>query len=360
MPDARQPRYAQGRLLFQRASSGDLMSIAFDPGRLITSGDPTRIATVARVVDSPAFDVSRDGTIIYSGPTDTTAEAGFTAVAVNRAGTEVVAVAQKGSWAEPRVSPDGRTLILRDIISPDCVLWAVDLQRGTRTRVNFDGDNHNPIWRPDGQLTWGSAIAGVRSIVTGRVDRPTVSVTRLAPAGNERVPESWSPDGELLAFTEIHPEKGQDVWLFDARSAAARPFANSAYKENQARFSRDGRWLAYVSNESGRDEVYLQPVDGDGARVQVSIDGGFSPLWAPNGKELFFVQQNSLMQVAIDWRGPGPDITRPQKLLDGHYVWDRFGNFDITPDGQRFVFVRRTDDSDPAATLRVLINWLPH
>jgi Tol biopolymer transport system component len=358
LDNARRPRYAAGRLLFERASSGDLMAVPFDPDRVSLLGEPARIASVAHVIDSPAFDVSRDGTLIYSGPDDTTAQAGFTAVLVDRSGREATAVAQMGSWSEPRVSPDGRTLILRDIASPSCQLWSVDLQRGTRTRVSFDGDNHNPVWRADGQLTWGSEVEANRTIVLGRIDRPTVSITRLAPGDYERVPESWAPTGELLAFTEIHPERGQDVWLLDTKSGATRPFANSSYKENQARFSRDGRWLAYVSNESGRDEVYLQPVDGDGGRAQVSVDGGNSPLWSPDGKELFYVEKASqLMGVGIDFRLPRPEIGRPQRILQGRYVWDRSGNYDITPDGQRFVFIRRTDESDPSATLRVLINW---
>jgi dipeptidyl aminopeptidase/acylaminoacyl peptidase len=358
LEDARRPRYAAGQLFFQRASSGDLMAVPFDADQLIVTGAPTRIAAVALVVDSPGFDVSNDGTMIYSGPNDTVAQAGFTAVVVDRSGKELTAVAQMGSWAEPRVSPDGRTLILRDIVSPNCLLWSVDLRRGTRTRISFDGDNHNPVWRPDGQLTWSSAVDGNRGIVMGRVDRPTVSITQLAPSEYERVPDSWSPTGALLAFTEIHPEKGQDLWLLDLKSGTARAVANSSYKENQARFSRDGRWLAYVSDESGRDEVYVQPVDGNGARLQVSVDGGSSPLWSPNGNDLYYVEKASqLARVSIDLRASPPDIGRPQKILEGRYVWDRYGNYDITPDGQGFVFIRRTDDSDPPATLRVLINW---
>jgi eukaryotic-like serine/threonine-protein kinase len=359
LTDARRPRYAAGRLFFQRASSGDLLHVAFDPDKVSPSGEPTRIANLAFVADSPSFDVASDGAIIYSAPSDTTAQAGFTVLAVNRSGGEVTVVAQMSSWAEPRVSPDGRTVMLRDITSPNCILWSVDLQRGTRTRVNFDGDNHNPLWHPDGQLTWASSVDGVRSVVMGRVDRPAVSVTRLAPGENERVPDSWSPDGTMLAFTEIHPVKGQDIWLLDSRTGATRPLLNSPYKENQARFSRDGGWLAYVSDESGRDEVYLQPTDGNGARIQVSIDGGSSPLWSPDGRELFFVDKASLMQVTVDLRTSPPDISRPRTLLEGRYVWDRNSNYDITPDGQRFVFIRRTDEADPPATLRVLLNWVP-
>jgi Tol biopolymer transport system component len=354
--DARRPRYVlSGHLIFQRPSSGDLMSVRFDPSRLTIAGEPTRIAAAAYVTDAAAFDVSREGTIIYSAPTDTTAEAGFTAVMVDRTGAETTVVAEKGSWSEPRISPDGRSLVIRNIAAPNCDLWSVDLQRGTKTRVTFEGDNHNPSWRSDGQLTWGSDVDGRRGIRIARADRRD-RPSALAEAANERVPESWSPDRTRLAFTESHPVTGQDIWLLSVASGETRPFANSGFKEDQARFSPDGRWLAFVSNESGRDEIYVQPVDGDGARLQVSVDGGHSPLWAPNGRELFFVEGLALMSVSVDVRPARPDVSRPQKLLGGSYVWERIGNFDITPDDTRFVFVRRGADSMPPATLRVLVN----
>jgi serine/threonine protein kinase len=331
LEDARRPRYARGRLLFTRESGGELMSMAFDPVRLVTSGEATRIASVARIVESTGFDVARDGTIIYSGPADTAAADSFTAVIVSRSGTESTAVAQKGAWAEPRVSPDGLTLILRAIAVPNCELWSVDLRRGTRTRVNLDGDHHNPLWGADGQLTWSMAMADGRAIVTGRIDRPSVPVTKIAPSAHERLPDSWSPAGDVLAFTEIDPEQSQDIWLYDMKSGEARPFLNGPAKESRPRFSRDGKWLAYVTNDSGRDEVYIQPVAGNGARIQVSLEGGGNPLWSPDGRELFFVDEASLMQVEIDLRGARPEIGQqdprgtvrlgPRRQLRHHAGW---------------------------------------
>jgi Tol biopolymer transport system component len=358
LSDARRPRYAlTGHLIFQRPSSGDLMAVRFDPSRLAVSGEPTRIAPAAYVIDAAAFDVSREGTIIYSGPTDTTSDAAFTAVMVNRSGAEATVVAEKGAWSEPRISPDGRSLVIRNIAAPNCDLWSIDLQRGTKTRVTFEGDNHNPSWRSDGRLTWASNVDGRRRMRVGRVDRPE-RPSVLGDASNERVPESWSPDRTRLAFTESHPVTGQDIWLLTVASGETRPFANSGFKEDQARFSPDGRWLAYVSNESGRDEAYIQPVEGDGARLQVSVEGGHSPLWAPDGGELFFVEAGSLMTVSVDLRQAPPEVSRPRKVLAGSYVWERVGNFDIMPDGSRFVFIQRTTESNPPATLRVLVNWL--
>jgi Tol biopolymer transport system component len=248
-------------------------------------------------------------------------------------------------------------LVLRDVVSPNCNLWAIDLQRGARTRVTLEGDNHNPVWRSDGQLTWSSALEDSRSMRMAQIDRPS-RITTLPPSPNERMPESWSRDGEHLAFTEIHPQTGRDIFILSVKSGAIRPFANSNFTEQDARFSPDGRWLAYSADESGRGEVYMAPVDADGGRMQISVNGGHSPLWSPDGRELFYVEGAALMTVAIDLRPAKPDVSRPRKLLEGRYVWERNGNFDITPDGKHFIFVRRTEDSDPPATLRVLLNWL--
>jgi Tol biopolymer transport system component len=219
----------------------------------------------------------------------------------------------------------------------------------------LEGDNHNPVWRSDGQLTWTALDS--RSMRMAQIDRPS-RIAALPPSPNERMPESWSRDGEHLAFTEIHPQTGRDIFILSVKSGAIRPFANSNFTEQDARFSPDGRWLAYSADESGRGEVYMAPVDAEGGRMQISVNGGHSPLWSPDGRELFYVEGAALMTVAIDLRPAKPDVSRPRKLLEGRYVWERNGNFDITPDGKRFVFVRRTEDSDPPATLRVLLNWL--
>jgi eukaryotic-like serine/threonine-protein kinase len=355
--DARRPRYtAGGHLLFQRRSSGDLVAVRFDPARLEVESDPVRLAVAAHVVDSPAFAVSQEGTLIYSGPGDTSEESGFTTVAVDRSGTETMLVSEEGSWAEPRISPDGRTLLLRVVTSPDCVLWTVDLARGTRTRVTFEGDSHNATWRGDGWLAWGSQAEGTRRIRTAPAAHPT-KIMDVATGERDRVPESWSPDGTRLAFTETHPETGQDVWVLGAENGTAAPFAASTFNEHTARFSGDGRWIAFVSDESGRDEVYVQPATGDGGRLQISVQGGTSPLWSPRGGELFYVAGNQLMAVDIQLGQGPPEIGLPRKVLDGPYVLERLGNYDITPDGRRFVLVRRRGDSDPTATLRVVLNW---
>jgi hypothetical protein len=356
--DARTARYSgTGHLVYQRASTGDLMAVRFDPSRVETSGEPVRIGSAALVIESAALDVAQDGTVIYSGAGDTAEQTGFTITYVDRSGAEAALLAEPGSWAEPRMSPDGRTLLVREIVSPDCHLWTIDLARGTRTRATFSGDNHFPSWRGNGQLTWGGQTVGIRGIRMARADRPA-QVTEIAASANNRVPGSWSSDGNRLALTETHPSTGSDIWLFSIESNTARPLVATAFKEAEPQVSPDGKWIAYVSNDSGRDEIYVQPADGDGGRQQISSGGGHSPVWSPKGGELFYVEGSQLMAVDLDLGRTPSRISRPRKLFTGPYVWQRIGNYSITPDGRRFVFIRRGQGGAQSATLRVLLGSL--
>jgi len=112
---------------------------------------------------------------------------------------------------------------------------------------------------------------------------------RLTQSEYQQFPGSWSPDGETLAFVESHPESGSDIYLLNVRDRSVTPYLNSRFNERYPEFSPDGRWLAYASDESGRFEVYVQPFPRGGGKWQVSSEGGCAPLWARNGKQLFYL-----------------------------------------------------------------------
>lgn len=356
LTDARTARFSpSGHLLFQRPSSGDLMAVRFDPTRLETLGDPVRLTAVAQVAESVAFSAADDGTLIYSGPSDTVEDSGFTIVSVDRTGAIAPVLSEPGSYSQPRASSNGRFLLYRVIGVPNCNVWMLDIIRGTRTRVTFDGDNHDPVWHPDGRAMWSSVLAAGRVMRIARVDR-AVEPVAIAETSHQRMPHAWSRDGSKLLFVEINPVTGRDLWLLPT-AGDARPIAASKFDEDQGAFSPDGRWIAYVSNESGRDEVYIQPIEGDGGRVPISVNGGTGPLWSPDGRELFYAERAQLMGVDIDVRGATPEVSRPRKLLEGPFVWDRVDNYDISPDGKRFFFIRRAAGPTFSATLRVVLNW---
>ena len=234
-------------------------------------------------------------------------------------------------------------------------MWILDLQRGTRTRLTLEKDNHDPVWHPNGrEVTWAAQSDGPRLLTIGRADGTGQSRV-LAPGKDSRLAESWSPDGRALAFVEANPKTQEDIWFLSASDGEVRPFLTSRFQERHPAFSRDGRWLAYTSTESGREEVYLQAHGGNGGRVQISSNGGTGPVWSRNGRELFYAEGSQMMVVDIDLAGE-PKVSRPRVLFQGPFVWDRARNYDVTPDG-RFVMVQRTSDLIQSATLRVLLNW---
>jgi serine/threonine-protein kinase len=181
--------------------------------------------------------------------------------------------------------------------------------------------------------------------------------------GNEgfQIPSSWSPDGKVLAFTVQGPTTGWDIWLhsLDAEPKE-RPFLQTPANEGNAIFSPDGRWLAYVSDESGRDEVYVRPVEGSGGKWQISTQGGGEPVWARSGKELFYRDGDKMMAVAVETK---PQFTagKPKLLFEGHYETSNYTNYlrnyDVSLDSQHFLMVKAGEQVTSATQISIILNW---
>jgi Tol biopolymer transport system component len=355
--DARTPRYsATGHLVYQR-TSGEVMAVRFDASRGEVVGEAQPIAAAATLAGQAMFDVAGNGTIIYSEAGDVAAQSGFTLVAVDRkSGLEHPLLTEPGTWSSPRWSPDGRSLAYRSISNPNCEIWLLDVARGARTRATLAGDSHDPVYARDGRLAWGGVVSETRVLQVARPDRPA-DITTLVPAGRERTPESWSPDGSQLIFTEIPRGGNGDLWIYSAATREARPLIATGFDEREAEFSPSGLWMAYTSNESGRYEVYLQRADGSGGRTPASANGGRGPLWSPDGRELFFSEGAKLMAVTINLGAVPPAIGVARTAVQGPYIWERPDNYDLSPDGQRFAFVKRPAGAAATATLRVVLNW---
>jgi serine/threonine protein kinase/Tol biopolymer transport system component len=369
------PRYAaSGHLVY--AQAGSLMAVPFDPKSLEVTG--TAVPVVEGVLQSPTngaaeYSISATGSLVYvSGGVQ---GASRKLVWVNRNGTEQPLAAPVHAYFSPRLSPDGRRIAV-SITDQEYQIWLYDLSRETLARFTFDGNyNGNPTWTPDGKrLAFLSNKEGPLNIFWQLADG-SGGLERLTTSDHIHTPQSFSPDGQLLAFYELNPTTQRDIWVLrmggpslGSRQAAspgsgqarmAQLFLRTPFDESAPRFSPDGHWLAYISNESGRYEVYVQPYPGPGGKYQISTEGGTEPVWNPKGRELFYRSGDKMMAVDIVTE-PGFAAGTPRMLFKGTYELPPFpiANFDVAPDGQRFLMLKPTEQEQSAPTqINVVLNW---
>jgi serine/threonine-protein kinase len=333
-----------GHLVFARA--GTLLAAPFDAEKLEVTGIPIPVFDEVRYsgVGHAAFTFSTNGSLVY-GPGGSRS-----LVWVDRQGaSEPLTSFRWGRRQLLQLSPDGQRVITT--IGED--IWVYEIERGTLTRLTMDpGQDWAPIWSPDGQeVAFSSRRSGEYRLYRKAADGSGVAEEMLAIEYFD-FPTSWSPDGKALAFAKNHPTQGYDIWILPLEGEQEPwPFAETVFHELYATFSPDGKWLASVSNESGRREVYVQPFPGPGGKVAISADGGDYPIWAPNGKELFYQEGNKLMAVAIE-----TDLSLtagiPRPLFEVRNFETLSWAYDISPDGERFMVF---EDREPE--LRIVLNW---
>jgi eukaryotic-like serine/threonine-protein kinase len=339
-----------GHLVFLRA--GTLMAVPLDLTRMELSGTPVEVMSGVRqqlFTGVGAFSCSRGGTCVYvAGGT----AASRTVAIVDRSGVARPLPLPPKSYSHPRFSPAGDKLSWW-LEQWNCDIEVYDIARGTVARLTSDSDNHFPIWTPDGQrITYITSKAGSEGYEI--VSRPTNGGGSEEPLpGSPRnlpaiAPLSWSPAG-VLAFAD----RGR-LWMLSSEGEP-RPFDTSKFDETSPAFSPDGRWLAYVSDESGRVEVYVRPVPGPGEKYLISTAGGSQPVWARSGRELFFRNGEQMMVVDIGTK-PAFSASRPRLLFTGAFIGRP--DYDVSPDGQSFVMVNSGEDDRAATQISVVFNWL--
>lgn len=185
---------------------------------------------------------------------------------------------------------------------------------------------------------------------------------RLTTSENMQSPGSWSPDGQVLAFSENDPTTGWDIWVLKLEGERKpQPFLQPPFNEGAPIFSPDGRWLAYQSDETGRQEIYVRPFPGPGGKWQISTEGSTEPMWARNGRELFYRGGDKMMAAAIETK-PVFAASKPKLLFEGHYERGILSfsfqpNYDVSPDGQRFLMIKASEQESMATQLNVVLNW---
>ena len=336
------------------AQGATLLAVPFDARRMELTGAPVPImeGVLSQLSGLARYSVSRTGSLVYVAGGVQGLERRL--VWVSRNGTEQLLAAPIRQYESPRLSPDGRQLA----ISAGGQIWLYDFSREALTRLTFEGNlNNRPVWTPDGKrIAFYSDKDGPLNLYWQMADGSGRS-ERLTTADHTHVPHSWSPDGRFLAFQDVAPGNN-DSWILNLADRKVQPFVQTPFGKTNARFSPDGRWMVYESNQSGRNEIYVRPYPGPGGQWLISTDGGTEAVWNPNGRELFYRQGNAMMAAEITTE-PSFSAGKPQMLFQGEYASVLVGvpNYDVAPDGQRFLMVRGSEKAGPVTDINVVLNW---
>ena len=339
-----------------------LMAAPFDLRQLEISGDSVPVLTgiTAYTPDGgPQISISEDGFLAYI-PGESYAPEG-TLVWVDRQGVSQPVGVPSRPYSFPRLSPDNRSIAL----GIDNAIWVYSIQQRSFSRLTFGdtreatSDSALPVWSPDGKkLVFGRAGDGTPNNPFWKAADGSGTEERLARSDILQSPRSWSPDGNTIASRSTAPDTGLDIWLLPlAGDRKLIPFLRTRFNESAPQFSPDGKWMVYISDVSGRTEIYVQPFPGGPGKWQVSNDGGGAPVWARNG-ELFYYNGKE-MKVVQTKTSPTFSASTPEVLFEGEYVEVGAGrpNYDVTSDGQRFIMVQDNQQSTAATQINVVLNW---
>ena len=368
-----------GHLVYLR--KGTLMAVPFDLRRLEVTGAAVGVVSdvmqAANIqpsqIDTGAgqFAVSSTGSLVYTTggvfPQDR-----WSIVWVDRTGRSEALRVPPGMWHAPRLSPDGRRIAFGSNMTGDRDVWTYDVQRGAVARVPMEGSQDIPVWTPDGsRLAFSTSVD--RSVYgsLGLIDpdgrSPAEPLTTPSVTG---FPGSWTPDGRVLAFTAARfgsqgGNLARSIWVAsrDGKTEPRQLFSASTEPD----FSADGRWLAYVTGSPG--QIYVQPYPALDHRVQVSIEGGSEPVWRRDGREMYYLQNVSAASGPLNVRVMAVPVTTtptlsagtPHLLFEGAFRSDgsAFRNYDVTPDGQRFLMVQEVQRPSARVSQMVLVqNWV--
>jgi serine/threonine-protein kinase len=338
-----------GHILY--AQSGSIVAAPFDIDRLEV-GEP-RVPVIRDIKQGlwsgcMPMGFSEDGVLYYIQGGEWVARRQL--VWVNRQGEIEPLSLPVGAYYQPALTPDGRYLAVAKFGDGDYQIWVHEIGTERMAQVTFESSNTYPIWEPDGYwLTFQSYRNGPFDIFQVPTDRSR-SEEALLTSPLDQYPNSWSRDGKTLLYTIIDPETRRDVWMLSADDKNnPQPLIQTPSEEERACFHSSGNWIAYQSDESGRDEVFVIPFPGRGTVIPISTDGGTHPTWSRDGGELFFRSRDSMMVVDIQTE-PRFQASSPRALFEDKHTW-----YDVAPDG-RFVMVTSAPDDVPVRLVMVT-NW---
>jgi len=339
------PKYVGGQIIYY-TSAGQLYRQTFHLGRLEPTGAPEQIASglTHLMGRGPPFDASPSGAVVYTPGGSESSGENLKLALVDRAGRELQVIPARSPWA-PRFSPDGRRVAYganapgRD--SSD--VWVTDVESGATERLTTDAnDNNDPQWSPNGKLIAYSANAGdAKDLFIKGVESGSARVLTRRPG--YQFSADWLRNDSAVLFIDV-PLTGQlagnqSIWVQPMDGSEARPYVATEANEFGARASRDGQWVAYHSNESGRNEIYVDSYPTPRRPTLVSNRGGIHPAWRRDGKELYYWQGDQLVAVRLEAGAPDrPVAVRDRTLLfRAPYPGGVNAMYDVSPDGSRFI-----------------------
>ena len=349
--------YVSGYLLFSRGTT--LTAQPFDATKLEVSGDPFNV--MENVLYSSSnnyahFSVSENGTLAFSQGTDLNRQL----VWLDRSGKQLSIVGPPGNYNDIVLSPDGTRAAMQKIDNGNSDIWIMDLNRGVPVRFTFSSSNDdNPTWSQDGSLLFYTSTADNKTTFFKKNSNGggnEQQVYEIAGAADDGIDVSL--DGKNLLFELISEKTAADLWTVSLDgNGRANPLFASEFAEGQGRFSPDGHWVAYVSTESGRYEIYVQSFPLGGGKWQVSTGGGAQPHWRRDGKELYFIAPDRKL-MAVDVKlGSTFEMGTPKALFQTQV--SAFGSpnrYDAAADGQRFL-VNSSVQEQSRTPIVVTVNW---
>ena len=341
---------ATGHLVFMRGST--LMAQMFDADRAEVSGDAFRVADnvgKSQLSALAAFSVSDTSVLVYWAGSESVSEPAW----FGRAGKPVSSVGEEGRYTQITLAPDGtKAALSRTDEDGQTDTWLLDLARGISTRFTFES-SVDPVWSSDGRSVAFARRGGPNRIYRKSVDGGD---ELLVWEGSEvRNPDSWSPDGRLIAYHGAGRTIGVVPLTGDAKEMV---WLETPFTKDEPHFSPDGRWMAYQSNEAGQTDVYVQAFPGPGQKIRVSTSGGGAPRWRADGRELFYLAPTGMMMAVSMKPGQRLEAGVPEPLFQTPITNVTLGldQYDVTGDGQRFLVLTPTGDARQTP-ITVVVNW---
>ena len=357
-----------GHMIYMLPNSSTLFSVPFDLGKLDVKGGPVPI-----VEGVQQYAVSESGTLVYiPGATAAAGPNERILVWVDKKGKETPIAASPNDYRNPRISPDGTKVALTINSGDKSDIWIWDLARETMTRLTFNEASRSPLWTLDARRIAYFSVSGDKFGVYWKAADGTGGDEMLGSAPDRAIsPWSWSKDGKTIALLEAPGGLNWDIGSLSMEGDHKRkPLLQEKYIELQPKISPDGKWLAYGSDESGSYEIYVRPFpDVNKGRWQVSTNGGDSPLWSPDGRELFYRNGDFVVAVSVETE-PAFKCGKPMSLFQGKYqplsLQDAHP-WDISPDGSRFLMMKSSASagaapavpaaSGPRPKINIVLNW---